>query len=97
MSGIHGPSGDRYSIADRWRRSQLETIRDRAEEKSDLEKPGGLTTPARCPSCRSLDVVTTSKVVTVDAYWRCCGCGEVWNVGRLRTAAKSQRDGSFRR
>ena len=84
-------------MADRWRLSQLETIRASAEEKSDLARPCGLTTPARCPSCRSLDLVTTSKVVTADAYWRCCACGEVWNAGRLRSATKMQRDGSFRR
>jgi hypothetical protein len=98
MSGINNnPSTASLSMADRWRRSQLETIRAGAEDKSDLARPDGDVTPARCPSCRSLDLVTTSKVVTADAYWRCCACGEVWNAGRLRTANKFVRNGSFRR
>lgn len=97
MSSTYSSSSTSHSMAERWRRSQLESIRTSAEDKSDLARPGGDVTPARCPSCRSLDLVTTSKVVTADAYWRCCDCGEVWNAGRLRTASKHVRDGSFRR
>lgn len=89
-------SGGRPTMAERWRLSQLETIRATAEEKSDLARPGGDVTPARCPSCRSLDITTTSKV-TADAYWRCHDCGEMWNAGRSRVAAKFLRNGSFRR
>ena len=96
MSGMDSTLVSR-SMADRWRLSQLETIRVNAEEKSDLARPGGDVTPARCPSCRSLDLVTTSKSVTADAYWRCCTCGEVWNAGRTRIANKYSRGGSFRR
>ena len=40
--------------------------------------------PTQCPSCRSPEVRTTSKVVTSEAYWRCEACGEVWNDGRRR-------------
>lgn len=76
------------SMAERWRLSQLHNIRAKAEELSDLAAPGGGMTPARCPSCRSQDLVTTSKVVTPDSYWRCCACGEVWNAARLRSASK---------
>lgn len=94
MSGIPDSTATRPSMADRWRSSQLETIRAKAEEKSDLARPGGNVTPARCPSCRSVDLVTTSKVITSAAYWRCCACGEVWNAGRL-TSASAQ--GRFRR
>jgi predicted Zn finger-like uncharacterized protein len=38
--------------------------------------------PTACPACRSTKVVTTSKVAALDSYWRCMGCGEVWNVSR---------------
>jgi hypothetical protein len=26
--------------------------------------------------------VTTSKTPDAESYWRCKGCGEVWNVSR---------------
>lgn len=41
--------------------------------------------PARplCPFCRSDQVTTTSKSVTDTTYWRCQGCGEIWNQARL--------------
>ena len=93
MAAHIAPSPVSQSMADRWRDSQLETIRAKAEELRDLARPGGATTPARCPACRSEDIVTTSKV-TVEAYWRCCTCGEVWNAGRLRSASTQ---GRFRR
>ena len=41
-----------------------------------------ITPPSACPSCQSADLKTTSKVVTVQTYWRCMACGEVWNVAR---------------
>lgn len=44
--------------------------------------------PAKCPACGSRDVVTTSKVVDSSSYWRCGGCGEVWNIGRQREASR---------
>ena len=84
-------------MSERWRLSQLHDIRAKAEELSDLAAPGGGMTPARCPSCRSQDLVTTSKVVTPDSYWRCCACGEVWNAARLRSASKHARRMPFSR
>lgn len=47
-----------------------------------------VSTPAYCPSCRSADVRTTSKVVSAASYWRCEACGEVWNAGRRKEAAR---------
>ena len=44
--------------------------------------------PAKCPSCGSSDLVTTSKVVTAATYWRCEGCGDVWNAERLRQGTR---------
>jgi hypothetical protein len=51
--------------------------------------PGPVVVPSQCPKCRSLDVTTVSKVVTAESYWRCGGCGEVWNAGRRREASGS--------
>jgi transposase-like protein len=36
-----------------------------------------------CPFCRSDRVTTTSKSITETTYWRCQGCGEIWNQARL--------------
>jgi transposase-like protein len=50
--------------------------------------------PGRCPTCGSPAVVTTSKVVTTESYWRCEACGEVWNQERQEKANRySQRYG----
>lgn len=38
--------------------------------------------PARCPSCASTDLKTTSKTVDTSTYWRCAACGDVWNDAR---------------
>ena len=32
--------------------------------------------PESCPSCSSKAVGTLAKVITIDTYWRCQGCGE---------------------
>lgn len=41
--------------------------------------------PTSCPACRSTAIA--SVVVNPDehAYWRCEGCGEVWNAARRST------------
>ena len=46
--------------------------------------------PTRCPSCRSDEISTTSRNPDVNAYWRCAGCGEVWNVARRQSAASGR-------
>jgi len=46
--------------------------------------PGPVIVPTQCPKCRSQEVTTVSKVVSAESYWRCGGCGEVWNAGRRR-------------
>ena len=48
-----------------------------------------VTAPTHCPSCRSVDVRTTSKVVSAESYWRCENCGEVWNAGRRKDIGRS--------
>jgi transposase-like protein len=59
--------------------------------------PDGTTPRPGCPACRSPDVTTTSKTVDAESYWRCLGCGNVWNVRRQRTPARQARDLPFRR
>jgi hypothetical protein len=54
-------------------------------------RPGGepgkdVTAPTHCPFCRSKDLRTAAKVINESTYWRCIGCGEIWNPGRLRPA-----------
>lgn len=53
--------------------------------------------PARCHSCGSRELTTASKIVNADTYWRCCACGEVWNVARLKAGARYANDNPFRR
>jgi transposase-like protein len=57
--------------------------RDRPEPAAVVAEP-----PTNCPSCRSRDLKTTSKVINAETYWRCASCGEVWNVARLRAGSR---------
>jgi transposase-like protein len=43
-----------------------------------------IVAPKTCPFCESPDIITTSKTMNVSTYWRCTGCGEIWNVDRLQ-------------
>lgn len=52
------------------------------------------TTPTVCPACRSSAIATTSRVPDENAYWRCDGCGEVWNASRRN--ARPQRGQPWR-
>jgi hypothetical protein len=58
--------------------------RVRASETSDVTNPDDLTRPDRCPVCRSRELTTTSKTISLSTYWRCLACGEVWNDARRR-------------
>ena len=40
------------------------------------------TLPTECPACRSLAIATTARKPDEQSYWRCRGCGEVWNASR---------------
>jgi predicted Zn finger-like uncharacterized protein len=42
-------------------------------------------TPAACPACQSLAIVTKAKSPDADTYWRCTSCGELWNASRTDT------------
>ena len=42
----------------------------------------GVTSPTVCPACPSPAITTTARHPDANAYWRCGGCGEVWNASR---------------
>jgi transposase-like protein len=87
------------TFAERWRRSQSDVAQLReanSARTSDRQEVETLEVPASCPVCRSREVTTTSKAASVDAYWRCCACGEVWNVARHRAGSRYARE-PFRR
>lgn len=44
--------------------------------------PAVFAAPTQCPSCGGQSLVTTAKVPSAESYWRCDGCGEVWNDSR---------------
>ena len=48
---------------------------------TDAER--NVVAPGKCPFCHSHDIGATGKKLTVDSYWRCHGCGQVWNPARL--------------
>jgi ribosomal protein L37AE/L43A len=37
------------------------------------------TKPTECPECRSKAFGTHAATITPDTYWRCDGCGAIWN------------------
>lgn len=85
------------TFAEQWRRSQDDVSRLREDNAGAVTPVDDAAAPARCPVCRSQDVSTTSKVASVDAYWRCGACGEVWNVGRHRAGKRYSQNLPFRR
>jgi transposase-like protein len=46
--------------------------------------------PSRCPTCNGRQIVTTSKTIDRETYWRCVSCGEVWNLDRCRSAYRGR-------
>ena len=50
------------------------------DEGQDVPAP-----PTNCPSCRSRNLTTTAKAIDKNTYWRCLGCGEVWNLARRQS------------
>jgi hypothetical protein len=48
--------------------------------------------PTACPTCGSSSITTTAKNPDANTYWRCKGCGDIWNQGRRqRTRAGADR------
>ncbi len=56
--------------------------------KTDDADTTAPSAPTNCPTCRSIEITTTSKVINVETYWRCGACGDVWNVGRRRQGTR---------
>ena len=66
--------------------TRFELRRDHLPGAPDPDEVVGA--PTHCPTCRSQNLTTTSKVVNAESYWRCEACGEVWNVARLRAGSR---------
>jgi transcription elongation factor Elf1 len=49
-------------------------------------EPVVLPSPTTCPFCGASKIAAQSEKVDADTYWRCEVCGEMWNLGRLRTS-----------
>ena len=43
--------------------------------------------PKECPYCRSTRI-TAPTDANASTYWRCDGCGEMWNVSRQRASVR---------
>jgi transposase-like protein len=50
-----------------------------------------IITPTACPACQSRAISTTARKPDENAYWRCGGCGEVWNVARRQSRPSGVR------
>jgi len=48
--------------------------------KSPVAEPAA--PPRVCPACKSSVITTTMRKRDENAYWRCGGCGEIWNAAR---------------
>jgi transposase-like protein len=59
-------------------------------DQSNRPTPEPAAPAPLCPACRSTDVTTGTAVATVQSYWRCLACGEVWNVGRRESQPRSR-------
>ena len=70
---------------DGFRRLRKPELIDAIVARQSGEEPAP---PARCHSCGSRELTTASKIINADTYWRCCACGEVWNVERLKAGAR---------
>lgn len=44
-----------------------------------------------CPLCHTTDATMTTTALFDGAYWRCTRCGQMWDAGRLQTAADYSR------
>jgi len=61
---------------------------NRAADRSPATLP--TTIPTACPACQSRAITTTGRQADENTYWRCAGCGEVWNAARRRQAAPTR-------
>lgn len=59
--------------------------------RAAAESKKTVSAPEYCPACQSASIVTTSKSVTCETYWRCNRCGEVWNPERRNKGIQRPR------
>jgi transposase-like protein len=59
------------------------------------DEPEAPPAPTTCPFCRSPRIMTTGAKADASSYWRCEGCGQVWNVGRLRPSNRQGHSGRW--
>ena len=57
-------------------------ISPREQTARSASSPAAADVPASCPTCRSALITTTAKKPDANSYWRCTGCGEIWNGSR---------------
>jgi transposase-like protein len=53
------------------------------DQSGSAPKAAALNAPPSCPKCGSKDTSSAAKRPTAQSYWRCLGCGEVWNPSLL--------------
>jgi transposase-like protein len=53
------------------------------------------TPPKVCPYCKSTRIAAPTTGTGAATYWRCDGCGEMWNVARQRAAERPLRWNRF--
>jgi transposase-like protein len=59
------------------------------------DEPEAPPAPTTCPFCRSPRITTTAGKADASSYWRCEGCGQVWNVARLRPFGRQGQGGRW--
>lgn len=56
------------------------------------DRPGATASvPTVCPACHSAAIATTARKPDENAYWRCSGCGEIWNAARRAASSGGAR------
>ena len=79
-------TGDRISTVNK---RKTPVNRQLAGDDEDGSRP----VPAPCPFCGSSKVMTASEKVDASTYWRCEACGQMWNLGRLKTSSRYGYEG----
>ena len=60
------------------------------DSRADQPDPSSAL-PKSCPKCQSTSIATTAKRPVAESYWRCEGCGEIWNNSRRQEARTGTR------
>jgi hypothetical protein len=66
----------------RWRPVYAPDFATRAAQRP--RAGAAVTIPTACPACQSSSITTTARTPDESTYWRCVGCGEIWNAARRR-------------